>query len=339
MSDETLMRNGAGDGQISLLDLVNALLRQRVLLIAVPLICAAVVGTLVLSKPRTWSASAAFMPQSRDQGSSGIAGIAAQFGVAVPGTQPSQSPAFYTELLRSRQILVEVLRATYGGLPAGVALEDSVQRLRERISIATTPQTGLVTVAVQAGTAQKAKTLAEHLIAEVNRFNVERRQSQAAAERTFVQGRVTEAARELAAAENRLRDFMTSNQQLGKSANLYLQRDRLEREVALRQQIYASLSEAYEQARIEEVRNLAVITVVEPPVAPTRPDGRGVVTKVLVALLLGLGAAVPLAFLREFALQRRENREPDFVEFERLLQQIRGEIRNPVRIFRTTSRP
>ena len=44
----------------------------------------------------------------------------------------------------------------------------------------------------------------------------------------------------------------------------------------------------YEQARIDEVRNTPVITVVEPPDLPTRPNPRRTVLKGLLGLIVGL---------------------------------------------------
>jgi len=89
------------------------------------------------------------------------------------------------------------------------------------------------------------------------------RQSQAAAERGFTEERMAEAQEELRAAENELQRFLQNNRQFQNSPELVFQHDRLQRRVAMRQQVYTSLVQSYEQARIDEVPNTPVITVVE----------------------------------------------------------------------------
>ncbi|HEX5635067.1 MAG TPA: hypothetical protein VFX50_17610, partial [Gemmatimonadales bacterium] len=49
-----------------------------------------------------------------------------------------------------------------------------------------------------------------------------------------------------------------------------------------------SLRQAYEQARLEEVRDTPTITVVEDALLPARPDSRKLVQKLALALAVGL---------------------------------------------------
>jgi hypothetical protein len=63
-----------------------------------------VVGIFALSKSRTYSSESAFIPQVRKSPGE-ASGIAAQFGLAVPLGDPTQTPAFYADLLISRDIL------------------------------------------------------------------------------------------------------------------------------------------------------------------------------------------------------------------------------------------
>ena len=81
-----------------------------------------------------------------------------------------------------------------------------------------------------------------------------------------------------------MQQFLQTNRQLGSPA-LTFQRDRLQREVQLQQQVVTSLAQQYEENRIREVRDTPVITVIEPPILAARPDAR------LRALILILGTA------------------------------------------------
>jgi uncharacterized protein involved in exopolysaccharide biosynthesis len=67
--------------------------------------------------------------------------------------------------------------------------------------------------------------------------------------------------------------------------------DRLVNNVTLRQQIYTSVAQAYEQARIDEVRDTPVITVVEAPLLPAKPDPRPFFRMLVAGLLIALVVA------------------------------------------------
>ena len=54
---------------------------------------------------RTYSSTAAFVPQSSEGGLSQLSGLAAQFGITAPQPDASASLAFYVSLLKSRDVL------------------------------------------------------------------------------------------------------------------------------------------------------------------------------------------------------------------------------------------
>jgi uncharacterized protein involved in exopolysaccharide biosynthesis len=92
--------------------------------------------------------------------------------------------------------------------------------------------------------------------------------------------------------------------------------DRLSRQVNMRQQLYTSVTQSYEGARIEEVRNTPVITLMEPADLPAQPDPRLALLKGMLAGLVGLGlgaflAAVLHASRGVFSTIRRESSNAD----------------------------
>src|SRR6185437_3593506 len=160
-------------------------------------------------------------------------------------------------------------------------------------------KTGVVNVSVSTESAVLSRTLVQRLLEEVNRFNLVNRQSQAAAERQFTERRVNEVKGELRAAENNLQTFLTDNRAYQNSPELRFEQDRLAREVSLRQSLYTTMVQAYEQARIEEVRDTPVITIVEHADLPARPDARGTVKKSVLALLAGAFLGLVLTIVVE----------------------------------------
>lgn len=336
----------------SLLRLVNVILRHRRIVIGLPILLATIVCSFTLLRSRTWTAGASFSP-SEAQGAGQIgqlAGLAAQFGFSIPLAASGESPEFYVALLRSAELRRSAVQSRYRmiedtdpdttwrtgnlielwevrGRSESGRLDGAVERLGRRMSVSTSPETGIVRVAVQTRWPELSVQVAERLLELVNEFNLQTRQSQATAEREFVALRLGEAREELAVAEDSLQEFLQANRRIENSPQLGFRRDRLQRDVTLRQEVVVSLSQALEQAKIEEVRNTPVITVVEEPFPPARPDRRRLIMKGLVSLALGAFLGIVTAFLIEFMATSRERDPERYAEFRRLADDTRQDAR------------
>jgi uncharacterized protein involved in exopolysaccharide biosynthesis len=341
------------EDEISLLDLLNVLLKRRGTVVVTTVAVAVLALVLVLLTPRTYTASTSFVSQGYEPGASRLAGIASQFGFRLPSESPGESPQFYAELVESREILGvlaeeevafqsrkgdEVVTLA-GTLPDVLEVDEElepevreevvVRWLRnEAVSVTTGRETGIVEVSVRTPWAGLSWILAERILELVNGFNLQTRQSRAAAERSFVEARLDEAQEALRAAEDRLERFMENNRLWDNSPELAFQHDRLTRQVAMRQQVYTSLAEAYEQARITEVRNTPVITVVEEPERPVRPDSRQGTMKLALGVVLGGMLGVFLAFGREYLHRARTEGDEEYREFSTLWSQTWTDVRS-----------
>jgi uncharacterized protein involved in exopolysaccharide biosynthesis len=213
--------------------------------------------------------------------------LAAQFGVdAALGGEPGESLPIYAEVLRSHDLLhavhrrplpvgreVRSLLDRYGGNgPEGERLRRATRELTERLSIGIDPEPNLLTLRTRAPTAELAVAINQALLDAVSTFNQERRQSRAMAERRFLEERLDETERELENAEAELASFMDRNRRFVESPLTAVEAERLQRRVTLAGQKYLSLAESFEQARLDEVRNTPVITVIEAPAGTVRPS-------------------------------------------------------------------
>ncbi len=278
------------------LDLVRLLLSRRRLLLVGPMLVAATVITVGLFGDRMWTAEGALVPQASGGNVSRLAGLAAQFGVAVPTASGGQSPDFYADVLHSDGMLRRLLAAKYTGVDGkpvdlvaniipstGYSTEKraefALRELRNRVSTSVGLKTGIVSVAVRVTDPELAKQIIERAIAELNALNIRAQQDIAGQERAFTDGRLSVARSELRQAEDQLEGFLRGNRAVAGSPQLQLQEDRLRREVSLRQQVVVGLAQSFEQSRIEEVRNVPVLSVVEPPVRPALPDSRKLLLK------------------------------------------------------------
>ena len=307
--------------EISLVALARLVRRERRLVVSCGVGLAILVAALVLLWPREYTSTAVFMPQSSEGDLSRLSGLAAEFGVSVPGSNPGDSPAFYASLLTSRDILRAVVLTSYplstraedsaratlvelygieGESPA-VRRDKAVKRFRRDLEIETYRETELIGIEVTTPWPTVSQAAAQRLLDLVSRFNLTTRQTQAEAERRFVQARLETARAELRSAEERLQRFLQRNREFRDSPALVFENDRLTREVDLRQQVVSSLVQSFEQARIDEVRNTPVTTVVEPPDLPAQPDPRRLVLKTLLGLTAGLLSGTFAAAVRDFS--------------------------------------
>jgi uncharacterized protein involved in exopolysaccharide biosynthesis len=333
--------SGAPDRQP--LMVVNAVLRQWRLAAGIP--AAAVLLALVfcLLPRHSFVATSQFMPQTPQQSGAQLAGLAAQFGFSLgPGTANPESPDFYAELLQSRELLTEVVRTGYGfrteagdsihgdliqllrprGTEPEVRLRRSVAKLKDDTDIGVGLKTGVITLRTTMPWPELAVLVNRRMLQLVDQYNLTRRQTRAAAERKFVEGRVAEAQQELRASEGELESFFERNRSYQQSPQLMFAANRLQRRVDLRQQVYTSLAQSYESARIEEVRNTPVTTVISRPEGSALGVRPPLVLNLFLGLLVGLALALVVIFTREYLEAQRQRHPADYAEFASLRSSV-----------------
>jgi uncharacterized protein involved in exopolysaccharide biosynthesis len=158
---------------------------------------------------------------------------------------------------------------TEGGQPLIPSEEENaaLKSIADKIAASVDDETGLMTITANAGGPQLAASLAEsfldHFTTRVRDIRTEKVREQL----EFVEGRFEEAERELETAENQLAQFLEQNQN-PTTASLQFRRDRLQRQVSFKEQLYSELQSQLTQTRLDLQRRQPVVTVVEKPVPP-----------------------------------------------------------------------
>ena len=330
-------------GDLSLVAIVNTLLQQRRLLLAVATASAVLTALILLVLPRTFSVSPSFIVQSNDR--SAAASLATQLGVPVGLADVSQSPAFYAALVKTPDVLGRLIDTTFttsrDATPRPLAeiwdvsprdpklrREAVLQLLQRAITSSVGLKIDLISVTVTTRDALLSKNLADAMLAEVNRFNLVTRQSRASAERKFTEARMAQVQTELHAAEDALQRFYQDNRQPQLSAALEIEKARIARKIDVVQTTYMTLAAAYERARIDEVRDTPLITIVQRAESPVRADARGVASKTLLMFVLGFLGACVFAVARESVDLVRKSQDDTSLEFDRLLAATSHDLRN-----------
>jgi uncharacterized protein involved in exopolysaccharide biosynthesis len=330
------------EAPISLLAVLNIMLRHRRLLLLTGVLVAGLLDLQPLLTSRTYTSDASFMPQQDNP--SKVEGLATQIGIALPtatdGTQ------LYADLLRSRGVLKAVAEmpftfATPEGTRTSSLVElygkgatsqergaSAVTKLNSLVATTVSPKTSVITLRVSAPYPELARDVTVRLIDELNRFNLERRQSQAGAERKFAETRLSEAQSELRQAENELESFYAQNREYRSSPHLAFQADRLTRDVSLRQQVFTVISQTYEQSKMDEVRDTPVITIIDKPEIPLTADSRALFRTTAVGFLLGVGLAMMLAFMKDYFKRQGRSESDELSELAELRKEIRYDFRH-----------
>lgn len=336
-------------GDISALGVLNALLRHRVVILVLTLgVSAAFVGAAAL-RPRRFTSTSAFVPEVR-RVNTNLSGIASQFGLTIPGQGGTESPEFYVDLLRSRGILEATVNTRYSfptdsGLvsttlvgvyqpherTAALNAEEAMKRLNRSLRTSVSAKTTVVTLSVSAPNAVLAKAVAARLIDLLGAFNLGQRQSRARAERRFAEGRLDNAKRELRVAEDRLQAFLQANREFRNAPALVFEQERLQSDANILRQLVGNLQTAVEQARMDEVRDTPVITVVQAPNTPVEADSRGFVKLGILGAVLGLAIGMAVAWISGAARAPGTTHSAEFQEFLALRHQALTDLLHPWR--------
>ena len=292
----------------------------------IPITAALLTFGLSFLLPKRWTAETRFVPEASSslELPQGIGALAGELGFSLPGADPMSSPDFYAAVMEGRSLLERSLRTRFqvpgtatdsaplidileieGDTPRK-RIESGVEWLRDHSSATVDAKTGAVEFSVELPDPELAAAVTSHMVGLLNDFNQRTRNLRARERRKFTEARSREAQADFETAEDSLRDFLTRNRQFEFTPQLLFERNRLERQVALRQEVYQTLRREYEIARIEEVNDTPVLTVVDPPVPPAYPSSPRRLRMAAVAGALGLLVGVSLAFLLQYLERSRE---------------------------------
>jgi len=350
MEHSKVMGSGQGAGavqhsnimvedEISLTEIITALLKHIRLIVFTPIIFALLAATVTFIRGKSYTAESAFTLTAGTSSSSRIASLAAQFGVqAGGGSRPAESLDFYVALLQSREVLGEVVLSEYvipvsPGSPdsvrgtlielSGIEIEPgidplprAIRALKGQISVKADQMSSLITIETSAPLAALAEQINRHLLDIVNRFNIERRTSQAAIERAFIEERLEAAKTKLREAEAALEEFLLRNRSFN-TPTLAFEQSRLQHQVELQRQLYITLAQAHETAQIEEVRNTPLISIIDPPEGSARGQSR-LKLHLLLGLVLGGFIAIGAALVLEMIRRAREDDPETFADVDEL---------------------
>jgi uncharacterized protein involved in exopolysaccharide biosynthesis len=332
--------------EFTLLGLVNIVLANWKLVVLLPLAFALFVGIRSLMSPVSYYSKSEITPGAASSQGRSYTNWAAQFGISVAPPPGTENTAFYLQLLKSREILRRLAETKYqvknGDGPPRVgnyielsgiiepnpskARLQAIRNLEGSINAVPNIESNIITVTVSSWSPELAVQLNRRLLELGDEYNAQRRRSQAGQERKFVQAQLDRARNELESAERAMEAFLAENRRIDDSPSLQYEHSRLQRRIQQREQVFASLAQAFEQASVDEVRNTPVLSIISPPEIAVETYPRGTMTKVMLALLFGFVLAVAISYARVLIAQKRASGSEDYHKFVQLWHNITGPV-------------
>jgi uncharacterized protein involved in exopolysaccharide biosynthesis len=352
MSEAAPEDDFADEQPFRVLAIVNTLLRQRWAIVAIAsVVTGLAIVNVMLAKP-VFTATAKFLPSQSSAMSSRMGAIIEGQVTASRGDDPSTD--YYVALVKSPSFLQGVVTRTFDvgegerqtlvdfyKVPAGSDAERvrrAVDRLDKSLSISAVKVQGnpmlprLITLECKAGSATLAADICSAVLDEIVKHNTDVRGSKARQNREFVQSQLDSAKKELEDATEAFATFTARNRKIVSPA-LEADKDRLERQVRVKEDVYNTLSRQLVLARIEEQETRASFELVERPEPPlTRSAPRRTQTVMIagiVGLFLGCGWALLWGFVR-----RIDPNDPDATELRQNIAGIRNDALRVVRLGR-----
>jgi uncharacterized protein involved in exopolysaccharide biosynthesis len=309
----------------SLLRLAAAALRYKWFILGCGAVGAVIAaGVSLVAAPR-YRSTLAIALEERQSGPSagGLAALASQFGAgSFIGTR---SLEFYAEVATGRDLLAQVAVDTFPvpehpgqsrplleilhvpGKTRAQRIAAAVDGLRAgAVKTATDDRTGMITITVDLPYPALAAQVAARLHDHLEQFNADTRRSSASERRRFAEREFTRAQNELAATEGALRAFLEANRGGLDVPRLAYERQRLERRVRVAEDVYSNMARELQDAKIAEVRDLPVFTLVEAPEVPLQRAYPLRKRMTLLGLLLGLALGVGVVAVRAAGWSARD---------------------------------
>lgn len=332
------------ESEISVFAILSTIVRNRKRIALWSLAIGVFAAVRAAGKESMYIASASFVSQNATADRTGLGALAGQFGITVPGGTQTSSPDFYIWLVKSRSLLTDIANDTLvvpemggqrmsmydilkiGAAPRAAREQDAAMTLSDLIKVELRKTTGVVEVKASTPWPSVSLEIVGQVINGVNKFNRDTRRGQAAEERKFTEARLQSAAIELRQAEEEMQRYLSTNRQISPYSELAYRRDQLQRLMMLKQQVYTTLAQSYEDVRMREVRDTPVISIVEAPSVDQRPESRGRIKMVFLGLVIGATIGVLVTLLTEWLRQMSRRQDADASEFLNSLQQIRNAV-------------
>jgi uncharacterized protein involved in exopolysaccharide biosynthesis len=249
--------------------------------------------------PEYFKSTAVLLPQTEkgklSGGTSDLTDLASIAGINTLGE--GSIVKLYPAIIKSESVLKNVLYAKYKtmklkdsvnlikflGIEAktpALIYENALNALRDALEVTIENRTYIVTISTETREPQLSSDIVNRVVFELDRFIRTKRTANASEQRKWIEIRLDEVKHDLEKSENTLKEFRERNRIVVSSPQLLLEQERLLREVQINSIMYIELKKQFEIVKIEEIKNLRIINILDdarPAVKKDKPKRSNVV--------------------------------------------------------------
>ena len=263
------------------------------------------------------------LPESKLSSLGGLSGLASTFGVSVPMESRTDlsSPSLYPDLLLSRTFAEQILDkefylneygkklsllaiTTYGDKEPRkdqeTLISQAVKSLREEyLAFNNDPGNSFSVIEITASEPLFAKELADIVLKELESLNRYFKSVTVNEKISFIEDRIISVEDDLKATEMALKDFNENNRQISSPA-LLLEQERLQRDTDVQKEVYLTLKQQLELAKIEEIQEASVVQVLDRPTIALKPSNKNLTLSLVLSFIFGGVFGILLGFFRAY---------------------------------------
>ncbi len=165
--------------------------------------------------------------------------------------------------------------------------EKAIKNFLNRINISEDRITRLIKISTNFQDPLISANIANFIVQEVEKYIQKENSAQSKKEKLFIGERLLVVKSELESAENRLKQFKERNRGYDGSPELFMIFSRLDREVEAKKEVYVTLQQQLELARIEEVKRSPILHVLDKAVPPIKKSSPNRLSFLFLSLLFG----------------------------------------------------
>ena len=298
-----------------------------------------------------YTSTAKILPIGDRSGSfSDMAGMASQLGLSMPMNFGNEIPwdEMFPEIVKSENLVQSLIKENFSSDKYGekqslfLIIEQEynlknksvkflekmvINEFNKMIKVSKSRLSPIVTIEIDFFEPQVAADILAKVIEVAGKTQVKIKLKQISQKRQFIEERISEVTKALKNAEIKLKEFKESNRRVERSPSLKLEESRLEREVSLQTTLYMTLKSQFENVKIEEVEEAAMIEVIDGPIVPFKVTRPKKVSSVVFTFIFTFISLFFFIYLKDYNLSGSKKNTLDHIEARnRLFKNIKSLI-------------
>lgn len=314
MSTEKLTSTEKEESSINIAEIISTLWSSRkqiAYFVGIATVLAIVISLLL---PNYYRSAATLLPETEKSKLASLGSMSDLASLAGLSVGEGSLVKLYPKIILSESVLKNVIYAEYYSLKLKdsvnliqyweikektpeLVYESTLKSLRDQLEVAMDNRTNFVSISIAMEEPQLSADVVNRVTSELDRFIRTKRTTNASEQRNWIQSRLVEVKRDLEKSENTLKEFREKNRRIIDSPQLLLEQERLIREVQINSTLYTELKKQYELVKIEEIKNIPIINIMDAGRAAANKASPKRALIVVITFLLATSAACIYALL------------------------------------------